>query len=163
MSAHFTNKGYRVSYLADCAAHIPALAKMWFQELGQQWIPNASCAKAEKNLAAHLNQNTLPLTFVVFNENSPIAMASLRKEDGLQSDLTPWLGSLIVSPNFRLQKIGEGLVNLIEHEALKLGHQKLYLFTLDLTIHQWYERLGFACIGTDKLYHHPIRVMEKLI
>ena len=151
---------YDVKFLAHCTAQIPVLATLWFNELGKQWIPNASIAKAIENYQTHTNIHQLPLTLVAFFRDKPIAMASLRENDGIRPDLTPWLGSVIVHPAYRRKKIGEQLINLIKHQARHMAYKKLYLFTLDLTIHQWYEKLGFSCIGTDKLYHHPVNVME---
>lgn len=150
----------QVQLLADCPHHIPELAQLWFNELGKQWIPNASVDRAKKTYTEHLNSQQLPLTFVAVADDEPIAMASLRDNDGIREDLTPWLGSLIVHPDFRRQGIGEMLIDMTKQQAKMMGHSKLYLFALDATIPDWYSRLGWKTIGSDKLYHHPVTVME---
>lgn len=149
-----------VKDLADCSQHITALSHLWFNELGKQWIPNASVERAENTYQAHLNSDNFPLTLVAISNNQPIAMVSLRDNDGIREDLMPWLGSLIVHPDYRKQGVGEKLIALAKQRARKMGHEKLYLFALDPALPEWYGKLGWKCIGIDKLYHHPVTVME---
>lgn len=149
-----------IKLLADCKEHLPQLATLWYNEIGKQWIPNASTERALKTYQEHLNSDSLPLTYVVMANDQAIAMGSLRDNDGIREDLTPWLGSLIVHPDYRRKGIGEALIGLIKAEAKQMGHSSLYLLTLDPNIHLWYEQLGWELIGMDKLYHHPVRVMK---
>lgn len=44
-------------------------------------------------------------------------MASLRINDGLELDYTPWLGSIVVDPAFRSMKVGEYLLDSIKNKA----------------------------------------------
>lgn len=152
-----------IKLLADCPQQIPALAELWFTELGQTWIPNASVAKAIKHFENHVNTAELPLTFVATHQEKPIAMVSLRDNDGIREDLTPWLGSLIVHPNYRRKKIGETLIHVTKQCAKAMGYEKLYLFALDPKLPNWYNRLGWEVMGMDKLYHHPVTVMEIVV
>jgi len=148
-----------VKLLADCPHYILPLATLWFNELGKQWIPEASVGRAIKTYEQHLNKHHLPLTFVAIQNEQPIAMVSLRENDGIRDDLTPWLGSLIVHPDYRQQGIGEKLIEVTKNQARDNGHQKLYLFALDPTIPNWYQALGWKFIAIDKFYHHPVTVM----
>jgi predicted N-acetyltransferase YhbS len=149
-----------IKLLAQCPQQLKTLAELWYSELGQHWIPNASVERAEKTFQSHLNIDNLPLTFVALNENRAVGMCSLRENDGIREDLTPWLGSLIVAPSHRRQKIGEQLIDRIKQAAKQKGHALLYLFALDASIPTWYETLGWKKIGMDKLYHHPVTVMQ---
>lgn len=149
-----------IKLLAECPQIIPALAELWFNELGKEWIPNASVEKAISTYQGHANAHDLPLTFVAFVLGKPVAMASLRVNDGIREDLTPWLGSVIVHPDYRKQKIGERLIEKVKSQAANLSYSKLYLLALDKTIPTWYQRLGWRPIGEDKLYHHTVAVME---
>lgn len=146
--------------LADCSHHIPQISELWFKELGQEWVPNASAAKAEKYYSTHLNRDDLPLTWVALSGDQPIAIASLRTEDGIRKDLAPWLGSLVVHPDYRGQGLGEKLIDLIKQQAREMGYEKLYLFTLHPTIPNWYAKLGWKSIAVDKFFNHPVTVME---
>jgi predicted N-acetyltransferase YhbS len=146
--------------LVDCPECIPELSQLWFNELGQHWIPNANIECACKTYQEHLNSEDLPLTLVAIHEEKPIAMSSLRKNDGIREDLTPWLGSLIVNPKLRSQGLGERLIKITKHSAKIMGYDTLYLLALDPSIPNWYARLGWKRIGVDKLYHHPVTVMS---
>lgn len=94
------NCGIEIKLLAECREHIPILAKLWYEEISRHWVPNASVDRAEQNLIKHSNLDVLPLTFVALSHDKPIGMASLRENDGIRPDLTPWLGSLVVFFNF---------------------------------------------------------------
>lgn len=149
-----------IELLADYPEHIPELSKLWFNELGQKWIPNASVERAVETYTNHLNSENLPLTFIVLENKKPIAMVSVRDNDGIRDDLTPWLGSLIVHPDYRCLGVGEKLIELSKQLAKSMSFNKLYLFALDPDLPDWYQRLGWKKIGMDKLYHHPVTVME---
>lgn len=149
-----------IKLLADCSEYISTLSRLWFNELGKQRIPNASVAHAENMYQAHLNRDQLPLTFVALHQGKPIGMSSLRINDGIRPDLTPWLGSLIVHPEYRRQGVGEKLIDITKERAKTMRYEKLYLLALDPAIPNWYARLGWQYLGMDKLYHHPVTVME---
>lgn len=57
-----------------------------------------------------------------------IGTVSLRPHDlDSHHHLTPWLASVVVSPDFRRQGIGEKLVAEVEKKAAEMGIKKLYL------------------------------------
>lgn len=153
----------QIKLLANCPEHIPALAQLWMDELGAKWIPNASTERAIAVYKEHLNTNDLPMTFVMVDGNKPIGMVSLRDNDGIREDLTPWLGSLIVHPDYRRKGLGEMLINVTMQRCKAMGYKKLYLFALDPALPAWYKALGWKEIGEDKLYHHPVTAMEILV
>ncbi len=152
-----------IKLLADCSEHIPYLATLWYEQISKQWVPDASIERAKQNLIKHTNQKQLPVTFVALNNGQPVGMASLRENDGIQPDLVPWLGSLVVDPAYRNQKIGESLIEVVKQRALIMGYSKLYLLAFDETIPMWYESLGWKSIGIDQLFNHPVTVMEFIL
>lgn len=154
------NKKIEIKFLADCQQHIPYLAKLWYEQISKHWAPNASIARSTKNLLKHANKSLLPLTLVALENDQPLGMASLRENDGIQPHHAPWLGSLVVDPAYRKQKIGEHLIDAIKQRTFLLGYPKLYLLAFDRTIPIWYERLGWKSIGTDQLFGHPVAVMD---
>jgi len=154
------NKEIEIKLLVDCLQHIPVLAELWYEQISRHWAPNASIERAKQNLIKHTNYELLPLTFVAFDNNQPVGMASLRENDGIQPDRAPWLGSLVVDPAYRKQKIGEQLIEAVKRRASLLGYPKLYLLAFDQTIPAWYERLGWKSIGTDQLFGHSVAVMD---
>jgi len=149
-----------IKFLADCQQHIPALAMLWFEHISKQWVPGASIEKAESNLKHHANRDKLPLTLVALYQDKPVGMASLRENDGVRPDLTPWLGSLVVDPLYRQRKIGEHLIQAIQQQARIFNYDTLYLLAFDPTISRWYANLGWQLIGVDELFGHIIKIME---
>lgn len=149
-----------IKFLKDCKEHIPTLAKLWYEQISKHWVPNASIERAKENLLKHANQDQMPVTLVALRDGKAVGMASLRENDGIRPDLAPWLGSLVVDPNHRQQKIGERLINATKQQALHFGFKKLYLLAFDPTIASWYAKLGWNPIGNDQLFGHNVAVMD---
>lgn len=149
-----------IKLLIDCQEHIPALAELWYQEISRHWAPNASIEKAKQKLNEHLNSKSMPMAFVALRDGVAVGMACLRVTDGIQPGVTPWLGSLVVHPNYRKQNIGETLINTVKNQAKNLGYQNIYLLAFDPTIPDWYAKLGWAHIGNDELFGHRVTVMS---
>ena len=154
------NRKYEIKLLADCQQHIPALAKLWYEEISRHWSPDASIEKANEKLVGHLNQNKMPMAFVALLDDQAIGMVCLRETDGIRPGVAPWLGSLVVNPEYRGQKVGEALINTVKEQAKDFGHQILYLLAFDPTIPNWYARLGWKHIGDDELFGHRVSVMS---
>ena len=49
---------------------------------------------------------------------------------------------------------------IVKEQPQNLGHQILYLLAFDLTIPNWYARLGWIHIGDDELFGHRVTVMS---
>jgi GNAT superfamily N-acetyltransferase len=154
------NQEIKINFLADCQQHIPYLAALWYEQISKIWVPNASIERATENLFKHSNLDQLPLTLVATTNDVPVGMASLRMNDGIQTHHAPWLGSLVVDPAHRKQKIGEQLIDVIKQRTFLLGYTKLFLLAFDPTIPCWYERLGWKFICNDQLFGHSVSVMN---
>ncbi len=141
----------------DC---IPQLANIWHAVLGQIWLPDIPITRVEQRFAEHLNDDNMPLTFVAFHDDKPVGMCSLRENDGIRSDLKPWLGSLVVNPNFQHQGIGKLLIDATKQKATEMGFHKLYLCAFDPTIPDYYARLGWNKMGMDECHGHRVTVMD---
>lgn len=153
-------KNLEIKLLSECQNHIPVLADLWYTEISRHWVPNASVERAKANLIKHANNDKMPMTFVALFENEPVGMASLRENDGIQPEYPPWLGSLVVHPHYRKQKIGEALIEKVQQKAKDFGYEKIYLLAFDPTIPNWYEQLGWKKIGDDILFDHAVTVMD---
>ena len=149
-----------IKSLLDCQKHIPSLAKLWHEEISRHWVPNASIERATQRLTEHLNTDKMPMAFIALQDDKPIGMACLRETDGIRPGVTPWLGSLVVHPEHRKNKIGEMLIDKIKLEAKLFNFQSLYLLAFDPTIPDWYKRLGWRLIGDDELLNHRVAVMD---
>ena len=81
----------------------PALAYIWHEVLGKIWVPDVPVERVIARFADHLNDQALPITFVALDGDLPVGMCSLRENDGIRPDLTPWLGSLAIDPKYQKQ------------------------------------------------------------
>jgi GNAT superfamily N-acetyltransferase len=142
---------------------IPALAHIWHEVLGKIWVPDVPVERVIIRFAEHLNDQALPITFIALDGDLPVGMCSLRENDGIRPDITPWLGSLVVDPKYQNQGIGKMLVDVAVRQAKERGFKKLYLFAFDPTIPEYYKRLGWRKIGVDEFKSHPVTVMEVML
>lgn len=102
----------------------------------------------------------MPMTYVALENDQPVGMCSLRDNDGIRPDLTPWLGSLVVSSTAQKQGIAQLLINAVKQKAADLNFNTLYLFALDPTIPNYYARLGWQAMGVDTFKSIPVTVMR---
>lgn len=150
----------KIELLKNHPNAIPRLAQIWHEVLGRLWVPDVPIKRVEQNFLKHLNNQTLPLTFVAFHNDTPVGMCSLRENDGIRPDLIPWLGSLVVAPSYQKQGIAKKLMAATQQKAIELGFKKLYLFAFDPTIPNYYATYGWEKIGIDEFKDHPVTVME---
>ena len=150
----------KIDLLKNHPNAIPRLAQIWHEVLGRLWVPDVPIERVEQNFLKHLNDQTLPLTFVAFHDDTPIGMCSLRENDGIRSDLMPWLGSLVVAQSYQKQGIAKKLMTVTQQKAGELGFKKLYLFAFDPTIPNYYATHGWEKIGIDEFKGHLVTVME---
>ena len=72
----------------------------------------------------------LPLMFVATHDHGLVGSAALVREDmRTRKDLSPWLASVFVKPEFRHHGTASRLARYIEGEATRRGISKLFLFT----------------------------------
>ena len=150
----------KIDLLKNYPQAILALAHIWHEVLGKIWMPDVPVEHVIARFADHLNDQYLPITFVALDGDIPVGMCSLRKNDGIHPDLTPWLGSLVIGPKYQKQGIGKMLIDVTLLKAKERGFEKLYLFAFDSTIPAYYERLGWKKIGMDEFKSHHVTVME---
>jgi GNAT superfamily N-acetyltransferase len=100
------------------------------------------------------------VTFVVVENGQAVGTASLDSEDlPPRSDLTPWLASVYVLPEFRAQGVGAKLVEAVEDEARARGFDKIYLHTTDRAA--FYEKRGWQVLDTVHYWSQNHTVMSK--
>jgi N-acetylglutamate synthase-like GNAT family acetyltransferase len=131
----------QIDYLADHPELIEPLAQerlAFYRELLPEYTLETHIAR----LRAHLNRDTVPIAWVAHSEGQVLGTAALREHDlEDRTDLTPWLGGVLVRPEFRRRGIGAALCRAVELKAAELGVNDLYLFTLDKQ--RWYTMLGW--------------------
>jgi GNAT superfamily N-acetyltransferase len=150
----------KIDYLKNHTEHIITCATWSYKEWGHH-RPGETLETFIESRKQYLNDTTLPLTLIAFDNDTPVGMCSLAITRGLLPDLTPWLAALYVTRDHRNKKIGTLLEAEISKKALAMGFEKIYLFTSDLTIIPWYEKLGWSIKGAEWLRDHTVTVMEK--
>jgi GNAT superfamily N-acetyltransferase len=151
----------KIQYLCEYNRHIPTLAQIWKDSIGSKWCPDVSLAQCEESLALHLHDDCLPLTYIALDSNKPIGMCSLRSDDGLrQTKRFPWLGSLCIQDDYRKRGIGKLLIQVTKNKAKQMGFKKLYLFTFEQSVADWYTYLGWVEIEKSTFKDHPIIIMS---
>ncbi len=137
------------------------LCAWWAFKTWGKYNPSYTLTKRIVSFAQHCNSDRIPLTFLYLSEEGqPLAMASLRENDGIRPDIGPWLGSVYVDPHARCQGIGSRLVREIQNKARELGYESIYLFTYEDTLPAWYSRLGWSEIGKDSCHGNDVTVMQ---
>jgi predicted N-acetyltransferase YhbS len=97
-------------------------------------------------------------TFVLFADDVPVGTASLVNSD-LKSrpDLTPWLASVLVRPEFRGRGYSPLLVKHVEDCAGAAAVSTLWLYTW--TAEPLYARLGWQRVGIERDTDRDIEVV----
>lgn len=141
---------------------IPAIASIWYEVLGKIWMPEIGIKEIESLYYQELNQN-MPITYIAVCGEIPVGSCTLELDGGIRADLKPWIGDLVVAPKYQKQGIGKMLLDVTIEKAASIGFKKVYLFTFDSKVPEYYQRFGWKKIGIDKFKSHPVIVMEVLL
>lgn len=92
---------FKIVYLADNRDFVSTCASWAFDTWGR-YNPSYSLEKRIASFSQHCHRDQIPLTVVALDDQGkPVGMSSLRANDGIRDDLTPWLGSVYVAPAYR--------------------------------------------------------------
>ena len=132
----------RIAYLAEHLDAIPTLAQWHHAEWS--WVtPDLTVADRIAGFTARARRNSIPTAFVGLADDAVVGMACLVDCDiPSHSHLTPWLATVLVSPDYRGRGIASALCIRATEEARRLGAANLYLFTFDRQ--SLYDRLGWS-------------------
>lgn len=154
-----SNPAIAIKLLNEVPCSISGLAQIWLDELGVVWMPDTKKSEIEAWLQANLPEGSMPHTYVALAGDRAVGMCSLGENDGIRSDLTPWLISLVVTKDYQKQGIGRMLIQAnIEHAKL-MGFQQVYLFAFDKSVVEYYLALDWQVIDKDTFAGHPVTVM----
>ena len=148
---------YRIDYLARHANWIPTLAR-WHENEWSALNPNSTIDARIERLKTHLGCLQIPTTFVAAGGENVLGSASLIDSDmESHTELSPWLASVYVAPEYRRHGIGTALVERVVEEAFALGVTTLYLFTPDQE--RFYARRGWETIERTEYRRHQVSIM----
>jgi predicted N-acetyltransferase YhbS len=105
-------------------------------------------------------EDAVPATFVWLEAGQPVATVSLEIDDmDIRPELTPWLASLYVVPEWRGRGIGKTLVRAAEDEARDFFLSELYLFTPEHA--DYYAALGWEPVETCVYRGVPVAILRR--
>lgn len=115
----------------------------WQHEAWGHLNPTLSFAARCDEVRGDCGESGVPRVFVAMAGDRPVGTASLVVDDmEVRPELTPWLASVFVLPEWRGQGIASRLVRRVEEEAREAGIATFYLYTPDQQA--LYRRLGWA-------------------
>ena len=138
---------------------IPRLAEIWHEVLGKIWLPEIGIEEIEALSYQELQQG-MPLSFIALNDEIPVGFCTITLTEDFLPDLGPWISDLVVDPKYQKQGIGKMLLDATVEKAKQLGIEKLYLFTFDPKIPDYYIKLGWKTIAMDEFNGHSVTIME---
>lgn len=138
---------------------IPQLGKIWHEVLGKIWMPEIGMDEIESLFYDELKED-MPLTYIALYDAIPIGFCTLQLSEKFRPDLGPWLADLVVDPAYQKKGIGKSLIETTKAKAKEMGYPKLYLFTFDSTLPDYYTSLGWTQMGMDMFKERPVTVME---
>jgi GNAT superfamily N-acetyltransferase len=150
----------KIDLLKNHPASIPRCAEIWHEVLGKIWFPELDAQEIESLTYDELGHPNETTSFVALCDEIPVGFCTFQLKEEFRPDLGPWLADVVVAPKHQKQGIGKMLVDVAVLKAKELGFKKLYLFTFDPTIPEYYQRLGWKKIGMDKFKSHHVTVME---
>ena len=150
-----------VHLLAD-HPELTHLLATWFYEQWGRSNPDLSVGRIERNLQERLNRDRLPLTLVTFEEEQPVASATLKiREMDTYPQYPYWLGSVYVLPEHRGRGIGSHLAEHAAAIAQRLGVRELCLYTPDRE--KLYARLGWVTMERTVYRGEAVVIMRRTL
>jgi N-acetylglutamate synthase-like GNAT family acetyltransferase len=151
----------QIESLADHLDAIPMLARLHHAE----WRLVTPHLRLEDRLArfqARTCRGEVPTSFVAVMDRQVVGVACLVDYDvESKKDLTPWLASVLVVPEYRRRGIGSRLSERVSEEANRLGYEALYLITTNKI--DFYARLGWSVLTATEHFGRPATIMVRTL
>ncbi len=137
----------KIVNLTAAPEHIPTIAA-WHQAQWGYLNPGESVETRIEKMRRYLKGAVMPVMYICVDGAQLIGTAALVESDmDSHPELSPWLASVYVKPDYRKQGVGAALVNRVVSEAKALDHSPLYLFTPDQA--RFYQNLGWQFIAQE--------------
>ena len=151
---------FKIDRLVKYPGLIPVLAK-WHHRQWQHLNPDSYDEQARReDYRLAIDSTGLPQMLIAHINGHALGSARLIQSDlDTHPELTPWLASLYVPPDFRLHGVATRLIAEIENMAKQFGFKKIYLFTEDKS--GMYTKLGWQEQFREKYHGEDIIVMSK--
>ncbi|MGR8931111.1 MAG: GNAT family N-acetyltransferase [Gammaproteobacteria bacterium] len=136
--------------------HIAQLA-LWHHQEWAALNPGRTLKQRIEYMQSYLDKNLIPSTFVIKHQTLMGSAAIVANDMETRPELTPWLASVFVAPQFRNRGVGSAVVQHVMQQAQAAGIPKLYLFTPDRM--SFYARLGWHIVSEEEYRGHRVTIM----
>lgn len=118
----------RIDYLVNHRSHIPRLAA-WLMDASPEFFAGYALSEvARDHFEGRLNIDSLPISFIALDDDVPVGTIALLSESiTTHTHLTPWLGALYVSPEFRHRGTAMSLVAHALEKGREMGFESVYV------------------------------------
>jgi GNAT superfamily N-acetyltransferase len=149
----------QVSHVKYFQNWIPIIAK-WIYEEWSYAFPMRTLQEIQKALFGRMNENEMPITLIAHDERGVLGTASLKASDmDILPELTPWLSSVFVHPDYRGQGVATALVAEIEKIARQQGFARIHVFN---PITQGvFEKMGWSVLQTVQYGGKELGILVK--
>lgn len=149
----------QISHIKYFQHWIPIIGK-WIYDEWTYVYPQRSLQDIQRTLISRVNEREMPITLVAHDERGVLGTASLKAEDlEVAPELTPWISSVYVQPDYRGEGIGTALAEEIEKIAGELGYRRIHLFNpLSQGV---FEKLGWNLLKTVQYGGKELAVLAK--
>ncbi|MFC3282877.1 GNAT family N-acetyltransferase [Litchfieldella rifensis] len=155
------NHSLEILRLTADSPYVATIAEWQYEQWGYLH-PGETLAVWRGSLEAHCGSRGVPSVFVALCDTRPVGTASLVEDDmGERLQLTPWLASVFVVPEWRGQGIASRLVKRVEREARDVGFAHCHLFTPDQQ--GLYRRLGWQDHEVLTYRGEDVTIMTRLL
>jgi len=138
--------------------HIPTLADWHHNEWGYL-NPDGSVQNRIEKMQSYLGIGLIPITFIAKEQSRLAGSAAIVKHDmDTKLELSPWLASVFVAPEYRQKGIGTKLVLHAMEKAKDVGVTTLYLFTPNKE--HFYKELGWATFSEELYRGQEVAIMK---
>ncbi len=146
-----------ISFLAEHSQHIPTLAS-WHQNEWHHISPHLTTAKRIDEYSSYRSDDTIPCCLIATHDDKLLGSASLVLSDmETRPELSPWLASVYVHPDYRCQGIATKLIKHCLDIARRTGIDKLYLFTPDQK--DFYSHRGWQLLEDCEFHGEQVDIM----
>ncbi len=137
--------------------HVATVARWlhdeWWRALG--WTPETVAGFLQEAAGP-----APPVAYVTEVGGRPAGTATLDIDDlAARRDLSPWLASVFVAPEFRGQGIGTLLARHAIAAAQAMGQRELWLHSF--TAVAFWQRFGFVVVGQEETVGRPTTLMRR--
>ena len=147
----------KIINLKDEPENLSILAS-WHQDEWSYLNPGEDLTARIARMQYHLNDELIPSTFIAKSDVPLGSAAIVYKDMKTEPQLTPWLASVFVRPEYRKQGIGQQLVQYVMTQAQTAGIDRLYLYTPNQA--GFYLKLGWSILQKRQHCDLDVTIMQ---